>query len=154
MLIPNLGVGETTVVYSAMLNDFLKKLHANPAISWRTHAPFALSEVFFERIGFADIPVCSVEVACKERSGMVPIVRQFVYHELISTGLSEDAVQFTPSVCIQRQRHKFLDLNESSPTKGKNKMGMLCRFDFEIEKDYLGCFEWKGRRGQIKRTSN
>jgi hypothetical protein len=82
---------------------------------------------------------------------MVPVVRQFVFRELAAAGIENEILDFTPGVQEQK-RLRFVDCNEHSPSKGKNKMGRLYRFSFEIKRPFVGYFQWDGfcnRTGRI-----
>ncbi len=121
---------------------------------WLTNAPFQMGELQIEKVGFAEIPVVFVTVACppKAISTLVPVVRQFVYRELEAAGIENEIVEFVPRVQDQGRRHRFVDCNEHSPTKGKNKMGYIYRFAFEIKRPFVGYFQWGGfcnRVGQM-----
>jgi hypothetical protein len=119
-------------------------------LSYGTNAPFQLGPVRFERIGFADIPVALVHVFCRRDAvaALVPIVRQHVYHELETAGLSSDILEFVPGAQVNETR-MFVDCNESSPTKGKTKRGQSCRFTFDIKPECVKMLTWKGRIGSI-----
>ena len=66
-------------------------------------------------------------------------------------GIDNEIVEFTP--CVEGKcRRRFVDCNEHSPTKGKNKMGRVYRFAFEIKPPFVGYFQWSGigkRMGKI-----
>ena len=118
-----------------------------------TDAPFQMSDLQIEKVGFAEIPVVFVTVACpaKAISAIVPVARQFVFRELEAAGIENEIVEFTPRVQEQR-RGRFVDCNEHSRTKGKNKVGRFYRFSFEIKRPFVGYFQWSGfckRVGQI-----
>ncbi len=118
-----------------------------------TDSPFQMGELQIEKVGFAAIPVVFVTVACppKAVSLIVPVARQFIFRELEAAGIENEILAFTPTVEEQR-RVRFVDCNEQSPTKGKNKMGRFYRFAFKIKRPFLGYFEWTGlgnRLGKI-----
>ncbi len=98
-----------------------------------------------EKVGFAEIPVAFVTVACPSKaiSAIVPVVRQFVFRELEAAGIENEILAFIPTVQDER-RVRFVDCNEHSPTKGKNKMGRIYRFAFEIKPPFVGYFQWGG----------
>ena len=104
-----------------------------------------MGDLQIEKVGFAEIPVAFVTVACppKAISSIVPVVRQFVYRELEAAGIENEILAFTPIVQDQR-RVKFVDCNEHSRSKGKNKMGIFYRFAFEIKLPFAGYFLWGG----------
>ena len=106
-----------------------------------TDAPFQMGELQIEKVGFAEIPVAFVIVACppKAVSAIVPVARQFIYREFAAAGIENEILAFTPTVQEQR-RGKFVDCNEHSPSKGKNKMGRLFRFAFEDQAAVHGLF--------------
>jgi hypothetical protein len=82
---------------------------------------------------------------------MVPVVRQFVFRELEAAGIENEILEFRPGV-EERKRLRFVDCNEHSQSKGKNKVGQLYRFSFEIKRPFVGYFEWGGfckKIGQI-----
>ena len=74
---------------------------------------------------------------------MVPVVRQFIFRELEAARLDNDILEFTPTV-QDHKRCRFVDCNEHSPTKGKNKVGRLYRFSFKIKRPFIGYFQWGG----------
>ena len=118
-----------------------------------TNAPFQMGELQIEKVGFAKIPVAFVTIACppKAVSAIVPVARQFIFRELEAAGIENEILVFTPTVQEQR-RVRFVDCNEHSPTKGKNKMGRFYHFAFEIKRPFVGHFQWSGfckRVGQI-----
>ena len=135
------------------IEQLLRDAAASLCSDWLTDAPFQMSELRIEKVGFAEIPVVFVMAACPPKAvpAMVPVVRQFVFRELESAGIENGIVEFTPSVQEQR-RLRFVDCNEHSPTKGRNKVGRLYRFAFEIKRRFTGYFQWEGlcrRVGQI-----
>jgi hypothetical protein len=118
-----------------------------------TDAPFQMGELQIEKVGFAEIPVVFVTIACPPKTipSIVPVARQFIFRELEVAGIENGILEFTPSVQEQR-RGKFVDCNSHSPTKGKNKMGIIYRFAFEIKRPFVGYFQWGGfckRTGKI-----
>lgn len=132
------------------MNDkHIEQLVRNAAASlgsdWLTDMPFQMGELRIEKVGFAEIPVAFVTVACpaKAITAMVPVVWQFVFRELEAADIENEIVEFTPNVEAQGRR-KFVDCNEHSPTKGKNKVGRLYRFAFEIKPPFMGFFFWGG----------
>jgi hypothetical protein len=134
--------------------QLLRDTAASLSCDLLTDAPFQMSELQIEKVGFAEIPVAFVTVACppKAISTLVPIVRQFVYRELAAAGIENEILAFVPRVQDQGRRHRFVDCNEHSPTKGKNKVGRIYRFAFEIKRPFLGYFLWGGfcnRVGQM-----
>lgn len=135
------------------MEQLLRGAAASLSSDWLTDAAFQMSGLRIEKVGFSEIPVVFVMVACppKAVSAMVPVVRQFIFRELEAAGIENEIVEFTPSVQEQK-RLRFVDCNEYSPTKGKNKMGRLYRFALEIKRPFLGYFQWDGfckRVGQI-----
>ena len=70
-----------------------------------TDAPFQMSDLQIEKVGFAEIPVVFVTVACpaKAISAIVPVARQFVFRELEAAGIENEIVEFTPMVQEQRR---------------------------------------------------
>jgi hypothetical protein len=135
------------------MEELLRGVAASLCSDWLTDAPFQMSELRVEKVGFAEIPVAFVMVACSPKAipAMVPVVRQFIFRELEAAGIENEILEFTPTVQEQK-RLRFVDCNEHSPSKGKNKMGRLYRFAFEIKRPFLGYFRWDGfckRVGQI-----
>ena len=133
--------------------QFLRDSAASLSSDLLTDAPIQMGELQVEKVGFAEIPVVFVTVACQPKaiSTLVPIVRQYVYRELEAAGIENEILAFTPTIQDQR-RAKFVDCNSHSPTKGKNKMGRIYRFAFEIKPPFLGYFLWGGfckRAGKI-----
>lgn len=132
-----------------------------------TNAPFQMSDLQIEKVGFAEIPVAFVVVICSPRSlsEVVRVVRQFVFRELAAAGIDNEILEFRPTVQDQGRRRRFVDCNERSPTKGKNKVGRAYRFAFEIRPPFVGYFLWGGfgnrvgriperNAGQRKETNN
>ena len=124
----------------------LRDVFASLCLDWLTKVPFQMGELRIEKVGFAEIPVVFVMVSCPQRAikALVPVVKQFIYRELESAGIENEILEFVPTVQEQRRRHRFVDCNEHSPTKGKNKMGRSYRFAFEIKPPFLGFFQWGG----------
>ena len=135
--------------------ELLRGIAASSSIRFGTNAPFELGGIFIKRIGFANIPVVGMVVNCRQqdRAAMVPIVRNFVFTELVNAGISNTAVKFIPTVNTTEDSRgrqvMFTDCNESSPTKGKRKRGHALVFHFEIQPDAIGRFTWQGGRGQL-----
>jgi len=131
----------------------MRDVHASFNVNVGTTAPFAIGKFAVEKVGFANIPTVQVVMACKDTVSVVMVARQYVYRELEAAGVPNEAIEFTPTVQVQKQRHKFTDLNESSPDKGKTKMGLLVRFAFEIKEAFVKTYfewDWAGH-GTIKR---
>jgi hypothetical protein len=134
-------------------------MHNTPGIRLGTTAPFSIEEgVRVRRIGFADIPVCLVYFYCKpeDTRSLVPVLRAMVYHELKAHGISDEAVDFVPTIGAEgrTKRSKFTDENPSSESCGKNKMGQYYRCWFEIKKGWLNRFEWTSHRnGKMKQQN-
>ncbi len=130
--------------------QFLRDTAASFACDLLTDAPFQMSDLQIEKLGFAEIPVAFVTVACpaKAISALVPVVRQFVFRELAAAGIDNEIVEFTPRV-ESKCRRRFIDCNEHSPTKGKNKMGRIYRFSFEIRPPFVGYFLWGGFANRV-----
>lgn len=132
----------------------LRHLAVAAAVHIGTSAPFNLGNFFVKRIGFANIPVVGMVVACRpqDTSAVVPIVRSFVYTELEGAGIPNEAVEFIPTRGETERGGRqtmFVDTNESSPTKGKNKRGQLYEFRFEIKKEFIQRFVWDTWRGKL-----
>jgi hypothetical protein len=127
---------------------------ASLACDLLTNAPFQMGGLQIEKVGFAEIPVAFVIVICSPKaiSAVVPVVRQFVFRELTAADIDNEILEFKPTVQDQDRRRRFVDCNEHSPTKGKNKMGRAYRFAFEIRPPFVGYFLWGGfckREGKI-----
>lgn len=121
----------------------LRHLHASTAMTLGVMAPMHLGKIRVEKVGFGRIPVVEIQVFFKgEIAGAIPAIRQFVFHELETSGISNDAVLFTPRVERRARRRKFLDTNESSPTLGKHKIGGEFLVRFEIKPECVALFEW------------
>lgn len=132
----------------------MRRLAVTDTVRFGTSAPFHLGAFFVKRIGFANIPVVGMVVACRpqDASAVVPIVRSFVYTELEGAGISNEAVEFVPTRGQTERGGRqtlFVDTNESSPTKGKNKRGQLYEFRFEIKKEFIQRFVWDTWRGKL-----
>jgi hypothetical protein len=140
--------GKTTMSIEQLVRDMAASL----ASDWLTATPFQMGELRIEKVGFAEVPVAFVIVACPANSitPMVPVVRQFVFRELESAKIDNEIVEITPTVQFGR-RVKFVDCNEHSPTKGKNKMGRLHRFAFKIKPQFVGYFQWEGLSKRVGR---
>jgi hypothetical protein len=135
------------------VEQVLRDSAASLASDWLTEAPFQMSGLRIEKVGFAEIPVVFVMVACPPNAipTMVPVVRQFVFRELEAAGIENEILEFRPGV-EERKRLRFVDCNEHSQSKGKNKVGQLYRFSFEIKRPFLDYFQWGGfckRTGRI-----
>jgi hypothetical protein len=138
------------MMMSQQNEQFLRDAAASLALDWLTIVPYQMSQLQVEKIGFADVPLVFVTVACPPNaiSAMVPVVRQFIFRELAGAGIENEIVEFTPTVQEQK-RLRFVDCNEHSPTKGKNKMGRLYRFAFEIKRPFVGYFQWGGSCNRV-----
>ncbi len=125
--------------------ELARNVAASLCCDWLTTAPFQMGELQIEKVGFAEIPVAFVMVVCspKSISAVVPVVRQFVFRELAAAGIENEILEFTPGVEADRRR-RFVDCNEHSPSKGKNKVGRAYRFAFEIKPPFVGYFLWGG----------
>jgi hypothetical protein len=131
--------------------NLMRGVHASFFIEIGTNAPYAMSEVSFRKIGFADFKVAEVTIISTADTGSVTMLaRQAVYRELESCGISNQAVEFTPTVQVSSKRQKFVDTNSRSVTLGQGKMGHSMIFHFEINKVYSHCFEFCGSRGKIR----
>jgi len=129
----------------------LRAIHASPNITMGTTMPFQLGRMTISHVGFADIPMIGMEMWAPSSEGLTAIVRQQVYAELKSAGISHEVIAFTPSVGRGRRR-KFVDCNQSSLTLGKNKMGYEWLWHFEITRSDTRCFIWPSySRGQLPR---
>ena len=104
--------------------QLLRDMAASLCCDMLTDAPFQMGELQIEKVGFAEIPVAFVIVACppKAVSAIVPVARQFIYRELAATGVENEILAFTPTVQEQR-RVRFVDCNEHSPSKGREQNG-------------------------------
>ena len=132
--------------------QLLRDTAASLCCDMLTDAPFQMGELQIEKVGFAEIPVAFVIVACppKAVSAIVPVARQFIYRELAAAGIENEILAFTPTVQEQR-RVRFVDCNEHSPSKGKNKIGRFYRFAFEIKPPLMGFFYWGGFCNRVGR---
>jgi len=128
-----------------IVERLLRETAASLASDFLTDAPFQMGELRIEKVGFAEVPLVFVMVACPPNAitTMVPVVRQFIFRELATAGIENEILEFVPTVETTR-RLKFVDCNEHSPTKGKNKMGRLHRFAFEVKPPFVGYFLWDG----------
>jgi hypothetical protein len=128
------------------IEQLLRDTAASLASDWLTDSPFQMGELRVEKVGFAEIPVVFVMVVCppKAITAMVPVVRQFIFRELAAAGIENEILEFTPTVQDQGPRRRFVDCNEHSPSKGKNKVGRVYRFAFEIKPPFMGFFYWGG----------
>jgi hypothetical protein len=126
----------------------LKRATASSFVTWGTTMPFQLGSLRVERIGYADMPVVGMTTYAPSPDGMTPIVRQHIYFELASAGISHEVIKFTPTVGIGRRR-RFVDCNQSSESLGKNKMGREQQWHFEILREHVRCFVWDWRSGSL-----
>ena len=134
-------------------NRLLRDMHTSEGARFGTSAPYAIeSGIVIEKVGFGDVPLAYVMIACRyeHTSALVPIARQYVFEWLQEQGILNDVVEFTPGVARQRERHRFMDANEASPTCGRYRYGALSRFGFEIKAAGITYFAWTGRRGKAK----
>jgi len=139
-----------------VVDQGVRELAKSLGIDFRTDAPYAMSGVRVEKVGFGNIPMVYVVVCCKEvdRTVLVAIARQAVYRELEAAGIPSEILCITAGVQEQgTRRSKFVDTNEASPSCGKNKFGCKYRYSFEIKNPkFLDYFEWEsafGRHGKI-----
>ncbi len=126
--------------------QFMRDVAASLACDLLTTAPLQMGDLQIEKVGFAEIPVAFVTVVCspKSLSAVVPVVRQYVFRELAAAGIENGILEFRPTVQDQDRRRRFVDCNEHSQTKGKNKIGRSYRFAFEIKPPFVGYFLWGG----------
>jgi len=141
------------------IEQLLRESAASLCSDWLTDMPFQMGELRIEKVGFAEIPIVFVMVSCPSKAvkAMVPVVRQFVFRELEAAGIENEIVEFSPTVQDQGRRQRFVDCNEHSPTKGRNKVGRQYRFAFGIKPPFMGFFHWSGfcnRIGQIPERSS
>jgi hypothetical protein len=138
-------------VKQQIVEHVMRGVSASMHIDFGTNAPMSISEVSFKKIGFGDIPVaCIVITTPGSTKSMVMIARQWVYRELETCGVSNEVVEFAPTVNNNGRRVKFIDANQRSESHGKYKMGSVMRFHFEIKKESLYLFEFKDGKGNIK----
>lgn len=132
-------------------NEVIRDMAKSFFVNLGTNAPFAMGSVSFNKIGFAAIKVAQIWVYCRPDTlrAITPVVRQFVFRELESMGLSSEILETVPSVMTGKTT-MFVDINESSPTKGKRKRGAAHRFSFEIKPEYANLFVWAGSKGTLK----
>jgi hypothetical protein len=129
------------------MEKVLRQLATASAVRIATEAPFCLGRIFVKKIGFANIPIVGMTVYCHPRDtrALTPIARSFVYVELENAGIPNEAVEFTPSLGQGERGHRqvmFVDINESSATKGKRRRGQEYEFHFEIKKEWVQKFVW------------
>lgn len=137
--------------------QMLRGMAASLDCDFRAKSPYQMGDVRVEKVGFAEIPVVFVLVACQPKAikAMRSVVRQFIFRELDAANIENDILEFTPTVQVGR-KIRFVDCNENSPTKGKKKVGLLYRFAFEIKPPFMGFFNWGGfcnRVGSIPERS-
>ena len=135
----------------------LRDIAGSDAIEFGTTAPCRPSHFRITKIGFADIPVVELEVACRPRdlSALTPVVRQLVFQKLQAHDVSPDVLKFTPTVAVGRTC-LFVDVNPRSPTAGKKKRGAACAWHFEILQRDAFVWDWKtGKfKDQVLKTSS
>ena len=122
--------------------ELIRGMAKASTISWKTKAAFNMGKARFVRQGFASIPSIAVTVISPATTGdLVPIVRQVVYRQLeqalgnvkgIEGTTPSDWLATSPVVGTRSRKRKFEDQNPDSPTNGKNKMGQVHEFWFEI----------------------
>jgi len=119
-------------------------MSGSSGITFGTTAAYAIIRLpYLDRIGFADIPVVGVSIVSPVDTGTItPIARQLVFRKLAECGVPFQAVKLVPTVGRSR-RTRFKDENESSKTLGKNKMGDVLDYHFEIEREYVHLFQAK-----------
>lgn len=127
------------------IEQLLRDTAASLCSDWLTEVPFQMSELRVEKVGFAEVPLAFVMVACPPAAitAMVPVVRQFIFRELEASGIENGILDFIPTV-QDHKRCRFVDCNEHSSTTGKNKVGRLHRFAFKIKQPFVGYFRWGG----------
>jgi hypothetical protein len=88
--------------------QLLRDTSASLCCDWLTSVPFEMSELRIEKVGFAEIPLVFVMVACPEKAiaAMVPVVRQFVFRELAAAGIENEVVGYIPTVQDQGRRRR------------------------------------------------
>jgi len=129
----------------------LKAAHSSLCIRWGTSAPYAIGRVRAERVGFASIPMITVDVSCKTRDmdALVPIVRQRVYGELAERGWTPDDIEFTPTVGGSYRERLFVDENETSESVGRRKRGARLEYHWEMKPELArATFDPRVRPGQ------
>lgn len=131
-------------------DKLLADVSASTAVDFGTTAPFQLGAFSLRRVGFADIPVAELIVYAAQRQSVVPVARQFVFREFKLAGLDPaETLRITPTVNCSSRRRRFVDCNEHSPTKGRNKMGYELKFHFEITPAGLRQTTWAEGRGRL-----
>lgn len=128
--------------------ELLKQLSNSLCVRFGTDAAYWIGQVAAERVGYAQLPSVVVNVICRPEDVevLVPIIRQRVYGELAERGWSgPDDVGFVPSIGQDsRRKKKFSDANESSPTFGRDKMGLVHRFRFDMRSKRLAAVAFAG----------
>jgi hypothetical protein len=122
----------------------LRATSKSTAVTWGTTAPFALGQVGFSRIGFADIPVVGCRVYTPSVNSIIAVVRQHILRKVAELGLDDSALDLLVHVGIESRKRKFKDENPSSESHGKNKMGQVVRCHLEItRRDAVPSFQDK-----------
>lgn len=121
----------------------LRDVAADSVIRFGTTAPCNPSHFTIRRIGYANIPVVELEIACRREDlrALTPVARQLVFQKLRAHDVNPDILDFTPTVAVERSC-VFVDTNPDSPTKGKRKRGNTCKWHFEIKPEGVGEFVW------------
>jgi hypothetical protein len=128
-------------------NDSLRMLRAVSAsscITFGSDIPHSkLGTVGFRRVGYADIPCVEFVATTKDAREFVPQARQHMLRAIVNAGLDPHAVCDLTVVIDERRsrRAKFTDVNPSSASCGKNKMGYRAEFRLEIARDHAREFE-------------
>ena len=122
--------------------------HRSLCITFGSTAQREFGPIRLERIGFADIPVLTVPVTCKERdiASLVPVARQMAFAYLAERDISDEHLTFRPTVQSHYRKRKFTDQD------GKQRMGVPHDIHFEMSTMLRDAIEWtSGRtRGTLK----
>ena len=80
------------------IEQLVRDMAASLGSDWLTETPFQMGELRIEKVGFAEVPLVFVMVACPANAitAMVPVVRQFVFRELEAARIENRIVEITP----------------------------------------------------------
>ena len=114
-----------------------------------TDAPYQMGDLRIEKVGFAEIPVVFVTVACPREaiSAIVPVARQFIFRELAAAGIENEIVELRPRLA-QNDGSGLQIVTNTAPPRGRTRWAAFVVFAFEIKRPFLGYF----RVGRVLQT--
>lgn len=132
--------------------ELIRLMASSRGITMGTDAPYDFANLRIEKVGFADIPRVAVDVYCRpeDLSAIIPSARQVVYRWLEENEMTNEAVRLSPFVGRHRIK-MFVDANPRSRTRGKRKRGLHHTVGFDIDRNFVGLFNWQGSRGSFRK---